>query len=99
MCKFSEGRDQKWEKLVLALVDRAFLSKALIQLSADEWDCPPSLVVWSEVTHPRIYWLYGRVKGKLQGDLCQRGPSRIAAARVSVPVMSLCWPMPLQETL
>ena len=39
------------EKLSLALVGRALLSKALIQLSTDVWGCTLSLVVvWPEVT-------------------------------------------------
>ena len=51
MCELLDGRD--WEKLGLALVGRALLSKALIQLSDDGWGCTPSLVVvWSEVTQP-----------------------------------------------
>ena len=38
-------------KLGLALVGRALLSKALIQLSVDEWGYSPSLVVvWPEAT-------------------------------------------------
>ena len=38
-------------KLGLALVGRALLSKALIQLSADGWGWVPSLVdFWPEVT-------------------------------------------------
>ena len=38
-------------KLDLALVFWAMLSKTLIQLSANRWDCTPSLlVVWPEVT-------------------------------------------------
>ena len=35
MCKLPDGRDWQWEKLGLALVGRALLSKALIQLSAN----------------------------------------------------------------
>ena len=48
------------EILSLALVGRALLSKALIQLSADMWGCTPSLVVvWPEATQPwRVYRLY-----------------------------------------
>ena len=43
----------EWEKLDLALVDRALLRKALIKLSADGWGFTPSLVgVWPEVTDP-----------------------------------------------
>ena len=39
------------------MVDRALLSKALIQLSADGWGCTPLLVVvWPEVTQPRGLW-------------------------------------------
>ena len=40
-----------WGKLDLALVDKDKLSKSLIQLSADEWGCAPSLLaVWPEAT-------------------------------------------------
>ena len=39
-------------KTGLALMGRALLSKALIQLSADGWDCIPPIVVWPEVTQP-----------------------------------------------
>ena len=39
--------------LGLALVGRALLSKALIQLSADGWGCTPPLVgYWPEATQP-----------------------------------------------
>ena len=49
LCKFLDGRAWQWEKLGLALVGRALLSKTLIQLSADGWGCTPSLVViWPE---------------------------------------------------
>ena len=57
LCKLPEGRDWRWEKCGLAMVDRALLSKALIQLSADGWGCTPLLVVvWPEVTQPRGLW-------------------------------------------
>ena len=53
MCKLPLGRDWWWEKLSLALVVRALLSKALIQLSTDGWGSVPSLfVVWPKVTQP-----------------------------------------------
>ena len=35
LCKLPDGKNWQWEKLGLALVGRALLSKALIQLSAD----------------------------------------------------------------
>ena len=41
--KLSEARDWLLEKLGLALVGGAMLSKSLIQLSADGWGCVPSL--------------------------------------------------------
>ena len=44
--KLPYERDWWWEKPVLALVGRALLSRALIQLSADEWGCTPSLIVF-----------------------------------------------------
>ena len=50
LCKLPDGGIE-WGKLGLALVGRALLSKARIQLSADGWGCAPSLlVVWPEVT-------------------------------------------------
>ena len=52
--KLPGGRDWLWVKLGLALVDKAMLSKSLIQFSADEWGCVPSL-------RPN----YGRGNGKL----------------------------------
>ena len=55
--KLPDGRDWWWEKLGLALVGKALLSKALIQLSADEWGWAPSLVFfWSEETQPSGWW-------------------------------------------
>ena len=51
--KLLDGMDWSCERLGLALVGRALLSKALIQLSADGWGCTPSLVVvWPEETQP-----------------------------------------------
>ena len=50
MCKPLDGRTGDG-KNDLALVGRALVSKALIQLSADGWGKTPSLlVVWSKVT-------------------------------------------------
>ena len=57
MCKHLDGRDWPWEKLGLALVSRALLSKTLIQLSADVWGCTSSLlVIWPQVTQPWGLW-------------------------------------------
>ena len=51
------GEGLAWENLGLALVGRALLSKALIQLFADGWGCAPSLVVvWPEATQPWVLW-------------------------------------------
>ena len=78
------------EKLSLAQVGRALLSKTLIQLSANGWGCAPSLVVvCPEATQPYVR-LYGRVDGDLQEGLHQGGPSRPAAAGAPVPVVSPC---------
>ena len=68
MCKLPDRRDWWWEKLDLALVGRALLSKALIQLSADGWSCAPSLlVIWPEATQSwGLLQLYDRVNGNLQ---------------------------------
>ena len=52
------GSGKNW---VLLWWDRALLSKALIQLSADGRGCPPSLVVvWPEATQP---WSLGSMVG------------------------------------
>ena len=50
LCKLPDGRDWWWEKLDLALVSRALLSKAVIQLSADGCGCslPGSCLVWDD---------------------------------------------------
>ena len=56
MCKPLDGRTGDG-KNDLALVGRALVSKALIQLSADEWCCAPSLVVfWPEATQALGIW-------------------------------------------
>ena len=55
MCKLPDGRDWLWGQLGLALMGRAVLSKTLIQMSADGWDCAHSLlVVWPEAPSPRV---------------------------------------------
>ena len=41
--KLPDGRHWWWEKLGLALVGWAMLSKTLIQSSADRWGCTPSI--------------------------------------------------------
>ena len=45
LCRLSDGRYWWWGKLDLCLVVRVMLSKLLIQLSAEGWGCPPSLLV------------------------------------------------------
>ena len=57
--------------LNLALVDRGMLSKSLIQLSADGWDCAPLLlVVWPELTQSwKVYRLNVRATADLQKRL------------------------------
>ena len=64
MCKLPDGRGWLWEKLGLALVGRALVSKALTQLSADGWGRTPSLLVVRP--SPRVSSLYGRVNVDLQ---------------------------------
>ena len=55
LCKLLDGRDWQWEKLGLALVGRALLSEALVQLSADGRGCAPSLgIVWPERPSPGV---------------------------------------------
>ena len=58
LCKLPDRRDWLWGKLGLALVGKAMLNISLIQLSADWWDCAPSLLV----VCPGVYRIYGRVK-------------------------------------
>ena len=80
--------DWPGEKLGLALVDRALLSKALIQLFANGWSCTPFLVVvWPKQLSPGDSGLCGRINGKLQEGLCQVGPSQTAAASAPTPVV------------
>ena len=78
MCKLPDGRDWQWEKLGLALVGRALLDKALIQLSANV--LPP----WSlfGLRDPALgsAGLYGKVNGDSKRAYAKRGPSQAAAA-------------------
>ena len=49
LCKLPNRRDWRWEKLGLALVGRALLSKALIQLYTDRWgSLPVSCLAWGD---------------------------------------------------
>ena len=78
-------------KTGLALVGRALLRTALIQLSADGWDCVPSLVVfWPKPIQRLGLWALGLVTGDLQEGLHQGGPSETAAASSPPPVVSFC---------
>ena len=71
-----------WEKLV----GRALLSKALIQLSVDEWGCTASLVaVWPKETQSWASRLCGRINEELQEGLSQGGP-----CSAPTPVVSPC---------
>ena len=54
LCKLPDGKDWWLEKLDLALVDRALVSKDIIQLCADGWGC--LLVVWPEATQSWGLW-------------------------------------------
>ena len=54
LCKLPNGKDWWLEKLGLALVDRALVSKDIIQLSADGWGF--LLVVWPEATQSWGLW-------------------------------------------
>ena len=85
---------------------RALLNKALIQLSADEWDCAPALVVfWPEVTQPSELGLspMGSVVRLMASS--KRVYSKGVLPRVVLPVPLSRWrapagrPMPPEETL
>ena len=55
MCKLPDGRDLAVGATGLALMGRAVLSKTLIQMYADGWDCALSLlVVWPEAPSPGV---------------------------------------------
>ena len=72
LCRLPDGRDWPWEKLGLALVGKAVLSKSLIQLSADGWGYATSLlVVWPE-WQPTPVFLSGESCG--QRNLLGYGP-------------------------
>ena len=43
LVKLPEWKELLWNKLGLALVGRAMLSKSLIQFSVNGWGCVPSL--------------------------------------------------------
>ena len=94
LCKLPDGRNWQWEKLGLALVLRALLSKALIQLSADGWVCTSSLLLGLRLPSLGVYRLYGKVDGELQGGLHQGGPFS-----APVPMVSPCQPVPPQKVL
>ena len=72
-------------KLGLALVGRALLSKALIQLSADGWDCTLSLVVvWPKATQTwRFMGSMVRLINGEQEGLCHRGTFQCPVSMVS----------------
>ena len=91
LCKLPVGSNCQWGKLSLALVDKVLISKTLIQLSADGWDSPPSLlVVWPEATQP-----WSRANGDLQEGSLQGAPPRtVAAPSAMVHVASHCKPTP-----
>ena len=65
---------------------QGLLSKALIQLSADEWACIPSLVVLPEVTQPCGLWA-------LQQGYCQR-----LYTKGDLPVPPSLWGAPPTHT-
>ena len=68
-CKLLDGTDLWWGKLGLALVGRALISNALIQLSADGWSCAsPYWLAWGD-SALGVYWLCCRLNGDLQEGL------------------------------
>ena len=101
LCKLPAGRGWWWEKLGLALVGKALLSKALNQLLADGWSCIPSLfIVWPEMSQPWGLWvLYLGLMVNSIRVLQQGGLSWSDAASAPTCVVSPCEPTPSQETL
>ena len=71
----------------------AMVSKTIVQLSVDEWGCPPSVSCLA-CGNPEDYRLCGRVNGDRQ-----ESTPRTAAASSSAPVLSHTQPRPPQETL
>ena len=99
LCKLPDGRDRWWEKLGLALVGRALLSKALTQLFADVWGTfLGSFLAWGHRGLGSMDSMVGLMANSKSG-LCQRGPSQTAAVSPPIPVVSPCQPTPPQETL
>ena len=88
--KLLDGMDWSCERLGLALVGRALLSKAVIQLSADGWGFDSSLLFGLRQHCPGVYRLCGRVNGDLQEGLCHGGLSGSAAASALIPVVGPC---------
>ena len=70
--KLPNGKDRLWGKLGLVLVGKAMFSKSLIQFSADEWGCAPSLKFG--LRPKRTYASTRRLPGLLQSLpwLCSR---------------------------
>ena len=87
LCKFPDGRDWWWVKLLLWWAE---LSKTLIRLTANGWGCVPSLlVVWHEATqHWRLPGLFGGANGGLWEGSRQGVLPRTSAASVLVPMVS-----------
>ena len=83
------------------MVGRAWLSKALIQLSLDLFKVALHSFPGSffGLRWPSPHGRHGWVNGDLQEGLCQGGPSQNAAASALVPVVNSCWLEPPQETL
>ena len=79
MCNLPDGKDWLWGQLGLALMGRAVLSKTLIQMSADGWDCALSLlVVWPETRSPGV-------------NKFQEGSCHSAAPRTALSVHLSLW--------
>ena len=98
LCKLPDGRARWWEKLGLALVGKALLSKALTQLFADVWGTfPGSILAWGRWGLGSMDSMVGLMANSKSG-LCQRGPSQTAAVSYPIPVASPCQ-LPPQETL
>ena len=91
MCKLPDARNWLWEKLSLALVGKALLSKALIQLSLIAGVAlPPWYLFGLRQPSPGVYRLSGRVNGDVQEGLCHGGLSGSAAASALIPVLGPC---------
>ena len=88
--KLPDGRDWLREKLGLVLMDRAMLSKSLIQFFVDGRGCLPSLLFDLRPTMVEVM--------KIMVTSFKRSHANSAALSATSPAAGHCWPTPPPET-